>query len=323
MKRRTLIFTALPLALVVATASPAASEGGLTISTARAPIVPDGTSAGADPDFVVTFADPDPDVPGVDIHAGGTISLRLPDEMAVDDPSAPLTGVVLQGWPQSPRLPFPTLTYEAATHTVIGTLAVDYFAESRENPGPKAFHVILPGFTNPRRGHYDIGVTIQPDPNDPFTISGEGDLRIIKKVRRSINAINVINGSPPPPFPNSIHQHVAPGETPLLWGFYVWDRDGVPYLGVDLEQRNRRRYDIVDEHGDRIGKVRIFAPPGARDYSIEANASVPANAAVLGVPTGLLTAQFHPDPDVKGTYEIRWRLRQGNQQWMSVEVVSP
>lgn len=322
MKRRSSILTALPMAFVMAVSSPASSHDGLTISTARAPIVPDGTTAGADPDFVVTFADPDPDVPGIDMRAGGTVALRLPDEMMLEDASAPLTGVVLQGWPQSPRVPFPAMSYDAVTHTVTGTLLADYVYESSENPGPKAFHVILPGFTNPRHGHYHVGLTIQPDPNDPYTISGEGDLRIIKNVRPSINAINVINGAPPPPFPNSIHQHLALGETPLLWGFYLWDHDGVPFVGVELEQRNRRRYDLVDEHGGKVGTVRIFAPRGARDYSIDADESVLVNGAVLGIPTGLLTAQFHPDPDVPGIYDIRWRLKRGNVQWMSVEVES-
>lgn len=139
-------------------------------------------------------------------------------------------------------------------------------------------------------------------------------------MRRSIQAINVINGAPPPPFPNSIHRHVAEGETPLPWGLYIWDRDGVPFVGVGLEQRNRRRYAMVDDSGAKVGSVRIFAPHGATRYKIDADESVLANAVVLGVPTGLLTARFHPDPDVHGTYHIRWKLNGGGERWMEITV---
>ena len=44
------------------------------------------------------------------------------------------------------------------------------------------------------------------------------------------------------------------------------------------------------------------------------------NSAVLGIPTGLLTAQFDPDPETPGDYAIRWRLNNGNEQWMFVTV---
>ncbi len=144
------------------------------------------------------------------------------------------------------------------------------------------------------------------------------DNSVREEVRASINAISVIN--PPPPCPNPIHQTVAVGETPHTWGFYVWERGGDPSIGVEIESRRTNLYWIVDADGDRIGSVRIRAPEGASGYSIDAAASVPVDGAVLGIPTGLLLAQFHPDPDTPGDDEITWRLRRGNHQHMFVTV---
>jgi hypothetical protein len=276
------------------------------ISVDKAPIAPDGTTAGADTDFVVTFADRDPAVAGIGIKAGGTVSLTLDPAFVRDDPSVPIQMAVLQGWPQSPRLPFPTPSYDPATNTVIGTLAFDYEYLSSANPGEP--------------GEYPLTLTIQPDPGDPATMSGDGTVQIIPKARPSINAISVINGGLPPPFPNSIYQTIDQGEDPLRWGFYVWDNDNEPYVGVELRQKNRHHYSLVDDRGRSIGQVNITAPAGASGYWIDADASIPANGAVLGIPTGLLIAQFHPDPDVAGDYVITWRINNGNSQPMYLTV---
>lgn len=321
MKRRTFLSIAIPVLSLVAFGAPVASHGGdheLSLSADQAPIVPDGTTAGADTDFVITFADRDPDVPGVGIKTGGTVSVRLSHGFVQDDPSAPMTMVVLQGWPQSPRQPFPTVDYDPHTNTLTGTLAFDYLPVSTAQPGPKQVHLLLPGFTNPRPGTHWFEVTIRPDPASSEVLNGWGHVRIRRQVRASINAISVIN--PPPPFPNPIHQTVAVGETPHTWGFYVWERGGDPSIGVDIERRRTNRYWIVDADGDKIGSVRIRAPKGASGYSIDAAASVPVDGAVLGIPTGLLLAQFHHDPDTPGDYEITWRLRRGNHQHMFVTV---
>ena len=318
--RRIALAAAVSIVAATVLVGAASAESTLPISTDKAPIVPDGTTTGSPTDFVVTFADRDPDVPGIDIKAGGTISLTLPDGFVQHDPASPMTMVVLQGWPQSPRLPLPAATYDSATNTLTGTLGFDYFYQSAENPGPKQLHVILPGFTNPKPGSHQVELTIRPDPADPATLSGVGRVQILSKERPSINAISVINGSPPPPFPNPIYQTITVGGTPLLWGFYVWDNDSEPFLGVDLRRKNRDLYSMVDEHGRTVGQVRINAPANASDYSIDADASVLVNGAVLGIPTGLLTAQFNPDPDTAGDYVISWRLNNGNEQSMFVTV---
>lgn len=321
MKRRHFLSFAIPVVSLVAFGSPASSHDvhdELSLSADKAPIVPDGTTAGADTDFVVTFADRDPDVPGIDIKTGGTIAIRLPHEFVQDDPDAPMTLVVLQGWPQSPRQPFPDVTYDATTNTLTGTLAFDYLAQSSAQPGPKQLHMLLPGFTNPKAGTYWFDVAIRPDPASDKVLSGRGQVRIHRQIRASINAISVIN--PPPPFPNPIYQTVAAGDSPVPWGFYLWQRGGDADVGVDLRQRSARRYDIVDADGDKIGSVRIRAPKGASGYSIDATASEAVNGAVLGIPTGLMIAQFHPDPGTPGDYEITWRMRRGNHQHMFVTV---
>jgi hypothetical protein len=321
MKRRTFLSIAVPVISLVAFSAPVESHGGgqqLSLSAEKAPIVPDGTTAGADTDFVITFTDRDPDVPGIGIKSGGTVSVKLPKGFVQDDPSAPMTMVVLQGWPQSPRQPFPAVSYDENTNTLTGTLSFDYLPESTSQPGPKQVHLLLPGFTNPKAGTYKYHLAIQPDPGSSKVLQGWGKVRIRRHVRASINAISVIN--PPPPFPNPIYQTVAAGEALHTWGFYLWERGGDPSIGVDLERRNARRYRIVDADGESIGTVRIRAPKGASGYSIEATASVPVDAAVLGIPTGLLLAEFHPDPDTPGDYEITWRLRRGNHQHMFVTV---
>ena len=318
--RRIALAAATSIAAAMVLAGAVSADSTLPISSDKAPIVPDGTTAEAPTDFVVTFADRDPDVPGIDIKAGGTISLTLPDGFVQHDPAAPITMVVLQGWPQSPRLPLPAAAYDPATNTLTGTLGFDYFYQSPDNPGPKQLHVILLGFANPGPGSHPIELTIKPDPADPATLSGVGRVQIISKARPSINAISVINGGPPPPFPNPIYQTIILGETPLLWGFYVWDNDREPFLGVDLRRKNSDLYSMVDEDGRTVGQVRIQAPTGASDYSIDANTSVLVNGAVLGIPTGLLTAQFNPDPDTAGEYVISWRLNNGNEQSMFITV---
>jgi hypothetical protein len=319
--RRVLLLSAVSIVGAITITSAVSADPALPISTAKAPIVPDGTTAGADTDFVVTFADVDPDVPGIDIEAGGTISLTLADGFVQDDPASPMTLVVLQGWPQSPRLPFPDVSYDAATNTLTGLFPVAYKYQSAANPGPKQLHAVLPGFTNPGPGSYPVELTIKPDPGDPATMTGTGTVKIIPKARPSINAISVINGPPgPPPRPNSIYQTINTGDTPLLWGFYLWDNNSEPFIGVDLQRKNRDHYTMIDIKGHAVGQVRIQAPAGATDYSIDATASVLVNGAVLGIETGLLEAQFNPDADVPGDYAIRWRLNNGNEQWMFLTV---
>lgn len=325
---RTLLFLALLAALALAAvtvAAPANSHsvertGNKPLPVTKAPIVPDGTTEGAVTDFVVTFANLNPTVPGIGIKQGGKISLTLPEAFVQKDGAAPITMVVLQGWAQSPRLPFPDPVYDEATNTLTGTMGFDYLPMGPDNPGPKQLHLILPGFENPKRGVYHLKLTIQPDPLDPYTIVRDARVRIIGSIRPSINAINVINGAPPPPFPNSVFQFVEVGEKPLQWGFYIWDKGGVPHVGLSLKKVTETKYELVNPHGKSVGVVRIRAPKGANGFFIDADDSIAATGAVLGIPTGLMIAQFHPDTDTPGFYGISWKLKRGNKIWQFVKV---
>lgn len=81
--------------------------GDLSITTERAPVAANGTTAGAPTDFVVTFADRDPDDPGVAMKTGGTIVVELADGFEnTGDCVIPATcnAIILRGWPQSPFL---------------------------------------------------------------------------------------------------------------------------------------------------------------------------------------------------------------------------
>lgn len=300
--------------------APHGRDDELAINTAKAPIVPDGTTAGAATNFVVTFADVDPDVPGIGIRTGGTISVTLPAGFVRHDPAAPMAMVVLQGWPQSSRRPFPDVTYDADTNTLIATMRFDHLPDTSAQPGPKQVHLLLPGFANPPAGTHRVELTIQPDLAADTVLTGSGDVTIHGGVPASINAISVVN--PPPPFPNPVYQTVAPDTTLHLWGFYLWQHGGDPHIGVHLIQESAQRYQVVDAAGDEIGSVSIRAPQEAADASLDADASfeVEVEGAVLGISAGLLRAQFHPDPDTPGDYEIIWRLLRGNDQHMFVTV---
>lgn len=60
----------------------------------------------------------------------------------------------------------------------------------------------------------------------------------------------------------------------------------------------------------------------ATDHRIDADASFLTNGAVIGIPTGLLIARFHPDPTATGEYRVEWRINRGNAATMFVTVES-
>ena len=81
-----------------------AKPKSLDISTLKAPVVPDGTTAGAVTDFVINFKDLDPSKKGEKLRAGDTVEVVLSDAF-MSDPSTPTgpTGnfvILLQGWAQ-------------------------------------------------------------------------------------------------------------------------------------------------------------------------------------------------------------------------------
>lgn len=329
-RRSGLVLLGVALALGVWAAmpvSPSSAQGELSVTSVKAPVAPDGVTAGAHPDFVLTFMDRDPTIEGIRLLVGGTVSVELPAGFVNEGvlpvtgigttdcgpPGNPFlcsTGVLLQGWPQSLELPFPAVSWDADTNTLTVTSTVDWSAI--EGPGVKQVHLLLFGFTNPVAGSYSVRVTVQPDPADPATLSGTGEVEILAATVASLNPMSIINPGPPPPFPNPIYQTVGLGEAPLLWGFYVWDADGNGVVGADIVRRTSNHYWLVDAAGDAIGQVWIDAPAGADAMNLEAvTPATDVGAFVTGIPTALLTAQFTPDPAVAGTYVAFWQIYGG------------
>lgn len=340
MGRRTVaLLSAMLLALSLLGGHALAAPGKLDVSTVRAPVAPDGVTAGAQTDFVLSFADLDPSVGGIDMYEGGTVQVTLPEAFVNGGdpvvPSGPTCGpplvvdcstaVFLQGWPQSPQLPFPDVTWEQATNTFVLTATADWFADPPEAPGVKQVHLIALGFTNPERpGGYPVEVTIQPDPESSETLSGTARVRILPRSRPSINVLSTVNPGPPPPFPNAIYQTVQRDDGQpldlLTYGFYLWGHDNDALVGATIDMTSSRHGLVRDAAGAPVGTVSIRAPGTARDFELVSDTSVEVPANITGVPVGLMRVQFSPDPDVAGDYELRFRLFGGNVQRMFVTV---
>lgn len=302
----------------------------LNISAAKAPVAPDGTTAGAVTDFVITFRDIDPDVKGINLHEGATIEVVLSDAFTNTGAGGNIT-VLLQGWPQSPPAPPPlfpwTVDYNGNTITLTLT---DKFKRGAIGPGAKQVHLILLGYTNPTLpGVYPFELTIRPKPGKGKKLKGSGAVRIIPDARPSVNPISLFSGVPgtPPPLVNPIYQDLELGEVGLPVGLYLWDANSVPSMGTDLAATASPTYYQLTQGAVVIGEVFISAPDGAEDFSLSSVAlppggppSVSVSAFVTAVPVGLLGVQFTPDPEVAGDYEIAIAMRGGNESTLFVTV---
>ena len=127
------LFLAVLCAGVLVSSAVASSHDSLEVSIVKAPVAPDGTTAGAITDFVLTFADRNPAIDGIGIKNGGVVEVVLPDDFS--NVGGTNTVVILQGWPQSPRVPFPYAT-NIAGNTVTLTLNDDWMPGAF-GPGPK------------------------------------------------------------------------------------------------------------------------------------------------------------------------------------------
>jgi len=322
-----LLFTLMPIAN-------AASEI-LDISIARAPVAGDGTTARAVPDFVLTFADRDPAVDGISIYNGGTVEIMLPPEF-INTGAGGENVIILQGWPQSPRIDGPGFPF---TRTVVGNtitleLFKDWLAPSGFGPGPKQVHLLLNGFVNPGPGRYPISLSIDPDgpaSDAKDTLSGVGYAHIIPRARPAVNVVSIFSGppGPPPPFFNPFYQIVSQDEPAARqFGAYLWQKDAEPAVGVDLKMTNLRHGRLV-QGKKTVGHVLIQAPPGATSFSLETVPLPPppggppsfeVAAFATGLPAGLLGFQFHHDPGVIGEYAIDISMNGGNTERLFVTV---
>ena len=318
-------------ALMVAAPANASHEDGIRVRTGLAPVAPDGLSAGAITDFVITFRDLDPRVPGVGLRAGGTVRVELPDAF-VNSGALPVTGtgsipgcapplvttcstaVLLQGWPQSPQLPFPDVAWEEETNTIVVTANADWQPAGVSAPGPKQVHLMLFGFTNPNRpGDYKIDVEIRPDPASDEILVDTGQARISNRVRPAVSSISLANGAPPPPFPNTLFQTVEAGDPSLTLLLYLWGMDAEPLVGADFDAGSQRVRPLHDIDGKRVGWVRVHPPQGARNWALSSGGpATPAPAFITGIDTATITAVLQTDPDVRGDYVVEFRLHRGN-----------
>ena len=324
----------------VPSAAHASPPGHLDLVTTKAPVSPDGTTAGAVTDLVVTFQDTDPDIPGIGLAAGGTVAVTLPSSF-LDTGALPfqtfgtpgcapplVTGcnsaLLLQGWPQSPQPPFPDVGWDPVRHTIVLTAKAAWQPAGPSTPGPKQVHLLLLGFRNPDLpGRYPMRVEITPDPTTGQKLVAQGSVRITPRAKPSIEVTSLVNGTPPPPFPNSIYQTVEPGDELLNYGFYLWGRNGVPLEGAELHMTTTTHGVVVDSDGRRVGNVWIKAPRNAGHYSLEQSGPAVATTAFLtGAPTALLTVRFVPNPAVTGHYAVTISLRGGNRQIMHVDVTA-
>lgn len=327
---RRLLVVALATLMIMALGGGAfAADTSIEVAVTKAPVAGDGTTAGAVPDFVLTFADQDPSVDGIGISEGGKVEVVLPDDFAPSGSVDPDVGIILQGWQASPRVasfPPPVFIWTTTVddHTITLDLASDFLPIDSANPGPKQVHLILPGFANPKPGMYDVGLTITPDLTAPGdTFSGVGTVQIIPRSRPSVNIVNVLSGNqPPPPFKNVQYQTIAQGTDPDKVGLYLWDKDVDPFVGVDIVMSNADHYRFV-QGNKTVGHIWIDAPAGASGYSLSTpnGASTgPVPAFATGQPTAALITQFSPDNATTGHYTITFKLNNGNTQQQFVDV---
>ena len=354
-----LLFAAVLLAQPTPGVASGPSSSGIVGSIVKAPISPDGDVAGAVTDFVINLAvDMDPSVPGRVLGAGESIRIQLPDGFTYTDGknfpvrdlfTAPdcgpgmikcSTGVLLHGWPQHPILPsFPpgkaaqfTITFDAASNTMIYTAAKDTGDAQFSGPGIKQIHLLLFGFRNPDQpGNYPIRVSIF-DASGAEMEAGVGDLTIRPDPAPSINITSVfvpddVKGGKPPN-PNTIYQTTKTSQAaPMPWDFLIWDTNGLAYESVEIVQENDGGGRLVHS-GQLIGRFSISSPNGATGQSVSGGPSVglpgtPVIGDTFGapVPVGRLTVSFTAGSE-PGRYFTTFELYGGNSATMVVDVVA-
>lgn len=318
MARRFVLPFVLFSAVAVAAAIPVARQSGLHVTVTRAPVAPDGTTAGAVTDFVLTFADRDPNVDGLTLASGATIDVTLPPGF-VNTGAGGDVAIILQGWPQSPIVPFPyTLTIVGNDITLTLTSEFMRGSDGEGGPGPKQVHLLLNGFRNPNPGRYEIPLEID---TGSAMHSGVGTVLIIPKARPSVNVVNFISGGgPPPPFNNSVYQDLVLGESALVSRLFVWDKRSEPFVGIDLQPTASASHYRFVQGNKTVGHAWIDAPAGAAYGLTTTGPSALVPNPVTSVPTGGLDTRFVPDPGVAGDYEITYRLNNGNTEHQYIRV---
>lgn len=327
-KKKNVFFGALAAACtLVATDVAFGDSHNLDISIARAPIVPDGTTAGAPTDFVMTFRDRDPaSGPGIAMSEGGTVTVILPDGFTGGAGGAL---VLLQGWPQSPPAPPPAFLWATtfSGNTITATMTAAFDDTTTFGPGFKQVHLLTPNYRNPGPGRYPITLMIDPDGTGTDIHSGIGWVRIIPKARPAVSVVSIFSGppGPPPPFYNPLFQTLSAGMSTPAMGLYLWNRNSAPAVGVNIRKRNANHYQLV-QGKETVGQIYIEAPAGASAFGLTTDGNsmeVDAFPFTLGVTTGLLLARFHTDSNVAGDYFIDISMNGGNTEQIKISTTVP
>jgi hypothetical protein len=315
-----------------------ANARGVLRSVVKAPISNDGDTTGAWTDLVLNLAvSPDPNVPGLALTTGTTITVTLPPEFT-ENGSVPLanvgsspdcapgnlecsTGVLLQGWPQNP-VPPPNYTLSANGNAITYTLLADVVPNAPAAPGVKQAHLILRGWDNPAEpGWYAINMEI----DDGNTVqTGFAPINIRSRARRSINVTSVFaDEDPNPPNPNTIYQE-APrfSVVPLNWDFLLWDAGGAPLADAVVEQVHPH-LGLILKDGRLVGDVLIRTPQDAYGQALlPMGPSIEQGGTPVlgpGFPTARLTVGFLTGSRT-GRYDVRFRMLNGTSTTMVVRV---
>ena len=334
MKKTYVLFVLLVLVLSLSPAT-AGPGKGIVGSIVNAPVVPDGNVAGLFTEVVINLdVSMDPNVAGRGLMKGKSVRVTFPDAFDVD-PTIPTqtpftpcaaaacnVAIFLQGWPQHPLgFPPPTIPTKLSVsavgpRTIQLEALIDFVPSPPLEPGIKLMHLILPGFTNPHPGHYEIEVEAETGPGGALE-TGSGRVHIVPKARPFISVTSIIPGVNPGN-QNTIYQQTTVGQpTPLPYRFLMWQKDGVPALDVEIQDGR-----LVQ--GNRtVGQVSIEAPAGASGQEvISLGASIQVNAPVSGRLAGQLDAEFTAG-STPGLYTVKMHMAGGNTQRMFVHVSQP
>lgn len=309
---------------------------GIVSAINKAPVASDGTTAGRTTDFVINLdTSLDPSVSGRTLLEGKTIRITLPEGFentlgyAFGSPGTicgpPLsgdmcnTGVLLQGWPQHPvPPPMYSLSYEAATNTIVFMANTDIASVDALAPGIKQMHLILLGFTNPHPGHYPVYVEAETGPSGEME-TGWGRIHIIPKSRPSINVTST--GGDNPGTLNTIYQETTVGSTaPLAYNFLLWDRRDNPFGGVDLVDLDGSGNYLLMKGDKVVGHASIDSPDGATGQMLMSSGPSAVTATpVFGPPsmTARWIATFMAG-SAPGVYAVNVKLNNGNEVTMHV-----
>ena len=315
-----LLIVLFAVAAVFAAPAAIAADKPLPVTITKAPVAPDGTAAGAVTDFVLTFVNRDPNVKGIGLPTKSTVEVDLPSDF-VNTKVGTNTVIILQGWPQSPIVPF-RYSINITGNKIKLTMTSDFLpgSDGEGGPGPKQVHLLLNTFRNPKPGMYAIPLRIDAGPGS--TYAGVGTVQIIPKAVPNVNIVSFgSGGGPPPPFNNPVYQNVKLGNNALVTRLFIWNKGSAPFVGVDLMPTGSPDHYRMMLGRRTVGNVWIDAPAGAWSYAMTSSgrSGLVLNP-VTGVPTAGLDTQFMPDPRVAGDYKITFRLNGGNTEQQFIRV---